>query len=62
MSEDKEPTEVVITGIEIPTDDLVWLVAKVVIIVVAVSIPIYIIGLALFVLVSILGSFMTGGF
>ena len=61
MSEDKKPTEVVITGVEIPTDELARLIAKVVIIAVAVAIPIYIVGLAIFVLVSVLGSLMTGG-
>ena len=61
MSEDKKPTEVVITGVEIPTDELARLIAKVVIIAVAVAIPIYIVGLAIFVLVAALGSLMTGG-
>ena len=61
MSEDKKPTEVVITGVEIPTDDLARLIAKVVIIAVAVAIPIYIVGLAIFVLVAALGSLVTGG-
>ncbi|MYB49218.1 MAG: hypothetical protein F4X72_08140 [Dehalococcoidia bacterium] len=60
MSQDEEPTEVIITGIEIPTDELVWLVAKIMVIAAAVAIPLYLIGLAVFVLVSVVVSFMSG--
>ena len=56
---DKEPTEVIITGVEIPMDDLAWLVAKIVVVVVVVSVPIYLIGLAAFVLLSLLLSLVT---
>jgi hypothetical protein len=56
--QDGEPAEVIITGVEIPTVDLVWLVAKIVIVVVAVSIPIYLICLAVFLLLAILLSLL----
>lgn len=53
MNEQEKPTEVEITGVEIPTSDLAWLIAKVIVISVLVSIPIYLIGLAAFVLIAV---------
>ena len=40
-------------------DDLAWLVAKIVVVVVVVSVPIYIIGVAAFVLLTVLLSLVT---
>ncbi len=57
--QDKEPTEVIITGVEIPIDDLAWLVAKTIVVVVVVSVPVYLIGLAAFVLLTFLLSLVT---
>ena len=57
--QDKEPTEVIITGVEIPMDDLAWLVAKIIVVVVVVSVPVYLIGLAAFVLLTFLLSLVT---
>ena len=57
--QDKEPTEVIITGVEIPLEDLAWLVAKIIVVVVVVSVPVYLIGVAAFVLLSFLLSLVT---
>lgn len=57
--QDKEPTEVIITGIELPMDDLAWLVAKIIVVVVVVSVPIYLTGLAAFGLLTLLLSLVT---
>ena len=57
--QDKEPTEVIITGVEIPMDDLAWLVAKIVVVVLVVSVPVYIVGVAAFVLLTFLLSLVT---
>lgn len=56
---DKEPTEVIITGVEIPMDDLAWLVAKIVVVVVVVAVPIYLVGFTAFVLLTFLLSLVT---
>ena len=57
--QNKEPTEVIITGVEIPMDDLAWLVGKIMVVVVVVSVSVYLTGLAAFGLLTLLLSFVT---
>ncbi len=53
-NQDRQPTEVVITGVEIPLDDLAWLVTKIVVVAALVSAAVYLTALAAFALVAAL--------
>ncbi len=53
-NQDRQPTEVVITGVEIPFDDLAWLVTKIVVMAALVSATVYLTALAAFALIAAL--------